>query len=45
MQGRATKMVMELEHGMYEQGLRELGLFRLEKAWGDLTAVYKYLAG
>lgn len=44
-QWRATNMVRMLERGMYEEELRELGLFRLEKAWGDHTAVYKYLVG
>jgi len=46
-QRRATERIKETEHFLYEERLRELGLFNLKKRrqQGDFIAAFKYLEG
>jgi len=40
-------MIGKLKHHSYENGLRELGVFSLEKRrlWGDLIAAFENMQG
>lgn len=43
----AGKVIRGWEHVSYEERLRELGFFSLEKEWlwGDLVAAFQYFRG
>jgi len=44
---KSMKMIRGLTHLSYEESLKELELFSLEKRrlWGDLTVTFQYLEG
>ena len=46
-QQRTMKVIQRLKHLSYDEKLRDLGLFSLEKRrlWGDLINIHKYLKG
>jgi len=46
-QRKATEMIRGMEHLFYDDRLRELGMFSLEKRrlWGGLTVVFQYVKG
>ena len=46
-QKRATEMIQGMEHNLYRDRQRELGLFSLEKIWlgDDLIVAFQYLKG
>lgn len=46
-QRKATKTVRGMEHLCYEEALRELGMFNLEKRrhQGNVTVTFQYLEG